>query len=741
MKPAVHYGYGSLTLARKNNRTVKSLKLPILALALIAQLVFTVPVSYAYSAYSAPVRLSAPETAQSDRMKPSIERLEKELVAKYGEGQRARLRRGMLQVANFWRDEDGEPAVFEEFVRTNFAGQQATLDTMFERFEHNLEQLNGHMGEIGREFRNQSDLDVGPILGFDEIFAGYDPSAHVSEDFFRNKLAFIVLLNFPLTTLQQRLTEGEKWSRREWAEARLAQRFSKRIPAEVNQALSQAGSEVSRYIAEYNVWMHHLVDANGNRLFPPKLRLLSHWNLRDEIKADYSDAKNGLAKQRMIQQVMERIVTQTIPAVVVNNPNYDWNPVSNEVKSAAVNDADESAPAATVVRDGVLNEPEPNTRYAKLLLAFNAARKVDPYSPTAPTHIARSFDEGREIPEARMKAMLEQLLSSPLAQQVGKLIAARLGRPLEPFDIYYNGFRPRGAYTEAQLDEIVAARYPTAEAYKKDMPNLLVKLGFSKERAEYLANNIVVDPARGSGHALGASMRSAKTHLRTRVEKSGMNYKGFNIAVHEMGHNVEQTLSLNDIDHTLLQGVPNTAFTEALAFVFQNKDLELLGLAKPDAKSEALKTLNDFWGTYEIAGVALVDMAVWHWMYDHPNATPLELKDATVQISKDIWNKYYAPIFGKRDVVLLGIYSHMIDSFLYLPDYPIGHMIAFQIEEQMEKTGNIGSEFERMATIGSVIPDLWMKKATGAPVGSEALLTATKKALTEVGATSKASSP
>ena len=66
-------------------------------------------------------------------------------------------------------------------------------------------------------------------------------------------------------------------------------------------------------------------------------------------------------------------------------------------------------------------------------------------------------------------------------------------------------------------------------------------------------------------------MREAKAHLRTRVEKGGMNYKGFNIAVHEMGHNVEQTFSLNAIDHTLLQGVPNTAFTEALAFVFQNR--------------------------------------------------------------------------------------------------------------------------------------------------------------------------
>ena len=672
------------------------------------------------------------QTAQSDALKPSMTKLETELVAKYGEAQRARLQRGMNQVASFWRGEDGDAAAFEDLVRTNFAGDQATLDTMFTRFEYNLEKLNGHMGELGREFRNQSDLDLGPILGFDEVFAGYDPSAHINDDFFRNKLAFIVLLNFPLTTLEQRLAEGDKWSRRQWAEARLAQRFSKRIPADVNQSLAEAAAEVSRYIAEYNIWMHHLVDANGQRLFAPKLRLLSHWNLRDEIKADYSDAQNGLAKQRTIQQVMERIVTQTIPEIVVNNPNYDWNPVTNEVKLASVHDAEGSAPSSTST-PSELNKPEPNTRYAKLLLAFQATRKVDPYSPTAPTYIDRSFNEGRELPEVRVKAILEQVLSSPLVPEVGKLIEKRLGRPLEPFDIWYNGFRARGAYTEAELDEIVAKRYPTAAAYQQDIPNLLVKLGFTKERAQHLANNIVVDPARGSGHALGAGMRAAKAHLRTRVEKGGMNYKGFNIAVHEMGHNVEQTFSLNHIDHTLLQGVPNTAFTEALAFVFQGHDLELLGLAKPDANSQALKTLNDFWGTYEIAGVGLVDMSVWHWMYDHPNATPAELKDATVQISKDVWNKYYAPVFGKRDVVLLGIYSHMIDSFLYLPDYPIGHLIAFQIEEQMEKAGNIGAEFERMATVGSVTPDLWMKKATGAPVGPDALLAATKKALGQLG--------
>ena len=39
----------------------------------------------------------------------------------------------------------------------------------------------------------------------------------------------------------------------------------------------------------------------------------------------------------------------------------------------------------------------------------------------------------------------------------------------------------------------------------------------------------------------------------------------------------------------------------------------------------------------------------------------------------------------------------MIDAVLYLPDYPIGHLIAFQVEAQMEKSGDFGSEFERMA--------------------------------------------
>jgi hypothetical protein len=651
--------------------------------------------------------------------------LEKELVATYGENQRERASRGIRQVHSLWNTRDGDQTAFEAFVRGNFAGTRAAMDTMFSRFEYLMEQLDGHMLEITREFRQQSDLDAGPIQPYDELFAAYDPGAHVTDDFFENKLAFVVLLNFPLTTLDQRLTEGAHWSRRQWAEARLAQRFSKRIPAEVHQAIARAASEADRYIAEYNIHMHHVLNGKGERLFPPQLRLLSHWNLRDELKANYSEGPRGLQKQRLIQKVMERIVTQTIPAVVVNNPHVDWNPLTNDVHTAAVHDADSPPP------DGmkITNVPEPDRRYEVLLGTFLASRKADPYSPTAPTLIARRFDENREIPEARVKAMLEEILASPLVKDVAQLIERRLGRPLEPFDIWYNGFRPRGKYAEAELDRIVSTRYPTPAAYQKDMAVLLTKLGFSPGRAALLAGNIVIDPARGSGHAWGAQMRSAPAHLRTRVESSGMNYKGFNIAIHEMGHNVEQTFSLNMIDHWLLNGVPNTAFTEALAFVFQAKDLELLGLGTADAQSEALKNVSDFWATYEIAGVALVDMGVWHWMYDHPDATPAQLKEAALRIAQETWNAYYAPVFSQRDVVLLGIYSHMIHSFLYLPDYPLGHLIAHQIEEQVKKSGDLGKEFERMATYGRVAPDLWMKHATGRPVGTKAMLDATTNAL------------
>ena len=671
---------------------------------------------------------AADRTSQLAWFKASAARLEGELVAKYGEAQRGRLQRGLEQCREFWRTDDGDALAFETFVRRSFAGDQATLDAMFGRCEQLFEKFDGHMAELRYVFRLHTDLDRGAVLPFDETFAGYEPAAHVSADLFANKLAFAVLLNFPLTTLEQRLAAGEKWSRREWAEVRLAQRFAKRIPADVLQAVSQSQADAELYINEYKICMHHLLDSAGERLFPPKLRLLPHWNLRDEVKAQYGDRANGLARQRMIERVLYRIIDQSIPQAVINNPQVDWNPWTNVVKPSRVNDLGGAAPSGSQVTIA----SEPDTRYAMLLAVFRANKNVDPYSPTAPSLMARRFEDDRQMSETRVKAMLEQVLTSPQFIEVGRLVEKRLGRPLEPFDIWYNGFRPRQSRTEAQLDEIVRKKYATAAAFRDDLPNILAQLGFSPGRASYLRGLIDVEAARGTGHAMGGAMRGQLARLRTRVEAEGMNYKGFNIALHELGHNIEQTFSLNNVDHTLLAGVPNNAFTEALAMVVQGHDLEVLGTATPDARAAALKTLNEFWATAEIAGVALTDMAVWHWMYEHPDATPAELKAATLGIARNLWNRHYAPVFKQRDATLLAVYSHMIRDVLYLPDYPIGRLIGFQIEEQMKKTGRFGAEFERMATFGNLTPDLWMKNATGATVGAEAMLSATNRALAEV---------
>jgi len=655
------------------------------------------------------------------------------LVRKHGEGQRARIEQGLKQVRLLWRKEDGDAKAQQAFAEEWFRSDAKDLDALLARFEYVLEQVDGYFLDLGREMRSFSELELGPQLPIDDVFAGLDLSAHASDDFFNSKLAFIALLNFPLPSLDEMLAQGKSWSRRDWAAVRLTRRFALRPSGDALAARSKAQADAEAYIAGYNLWMHHLLAPGGRRIFPAGMRLLAHWNLRDQIKADYAekDRALGLERQRLIRAAMERIVDQTIPKAVIDDPRVDWDPQANAVTlspAAEVETAKMKAQGKRAPEPSASSEREPDTRYAVILADFQAARRTDQDSPLAPTEIDRRFNFDREIPEKRAEELLQSIVSSPLVPRVAALIRARLGRPLEPHDIWYSGFLPRARHPEEELNALTRARYPTAAAYKKDIPRLLEGLGFAPEKARFFDSHIVVDPARGSGHALQSARRGDDPHLRTRINPDGMDYKGYNIAIHEMGHNVEQICSLYLVDHTLLAGVPATAFTEALAFTFQNRDLELLGLEKPDEESERLRVLNDFWGTWEIAGVGLVDIAVWRYMYAHPQATPAELREATLRIARDLWDQRYAPVLGGKGSGLLGIYSHMVANFLYLPDYPIGHLIAFQLEQKL-RGADFGAQFEHAASFGRVTPDLWMEHATGSPLSAKPLLDATETAL------------
>ncbi len=645
----------------------------------------------------------------------TVDKVTKSLINTYGNNAQFRIERGVKQAAAFWKKEDGSEKDFEQFCTNEFVATETGLDTLFLKMQRNYEILFGNFNKISLGLKEPLHLDGPPLLPIDQLFGGYDPYAHLQDDFYENKIAFVVLLNFPFYSLKEKNDLGAQWTRKQWAYARMGDLYSSRVPAGLQQQFSKALTDADTYISEYNIYMGNLTDKSGNTFFPSDMKLISHWGLRDELKSHYADKEGGIQKQQMIYQVMKRIIDQSIPQQVVNNKDVRWDPVENKITSS-------------VDKKNLDNKPEPDTRYQYLLDNFKAARAMDTYCPYYPTFIDRAFDQGMEMSQADVEKLFTDLLSSPQVKEVAALISKRLGRPLQPFDIWYDGFKNRSMMNEEMLNQLTRQKYPNPAAFQADMANILEKLGFTKEKAASVASKIVVDPARGSGHAWGAQSKDDVAHLRTRIPATGMNYKGYNIATHEFGHNVEQTITLQDVDNYIMQGVPTTAFTEALAFIFQKRDLELLGMKNEDVNKFHMMALDNFWASYEIMGVSLVDMKVWKWMYANPKATPAALKEAVIAAAKEIWDQYYAPVFGSRDEPILAIYSHMIDNPLYLSAYPVGHLIDFQIEKQLQGK-DFAAEVLRMYTVGRLTPQVWMQNAVGKPLSVVPMLEATNEAL------------
>ena len=631
-----------------------------------------------------------------------------ELSRKYPDHKEG-ISRGVHQVARLWDQRDGEDADFSQFCINNYISDPAIRDSFFLKVSEYLENIYGYYNEMLLGLQRNVHLDTGELLNIDKRFGAYNPMAHLTDDLYANKIAFMVAINFPQLSLSEKEALGN--DRKAWAQARLGDVFSERIPAEVNQKVSDILAAADIYISDYNIYMGNLETDRGERLFPADMRLLCHWNLRDEIKANYAGGKKGHEKQRMVYEVMKRIVCQTIPREVINSDLYVWNPVTNRVSQSG---------------KVVETQPEGNRRYQYLLDIFHTEQLVDKYCGN--TYIDRNFNNDMEISVDRADSIFRRYLSAPEMKLIGRKIAKRLGRRLEAFDIWYDGFKARSEINEEELSRITRSKYPNNEAFKADLPEILKKLGFSEARAKYISDRIAVDPARGSGHAWGAEHRKQLSHLRTRIPAGGMDYKGYNIAIHEFGHNVEQTISLYDIDYFTMHGVPNTAFTEALAFVFQKQDLKILGYGSDSEEKESLDVLDAAWSMYEICGVSVLEISVWKWLYAHPEATAAELGEAVNGLARQIWNEYYAPVFGCNDEPVLGIYSHSICFPLYLSSYAFGQIIQFQLENHF-KNHNFADEVTRIYTLGRLTPNQWMRQATQSDLSVEPILQAVRDVL------------
>ena len=614
---------------------------------------------------------------------------------------------GVAQARALWTPADGSQAEFDQLVKDYLCTTDTERVALFESLSRIFENCYQSADLLTVELLRPTQLtNAAEPQAPDWIMSGYSPLAHFSDDMFANKLAFITIMNFPHYSLDEKNTLGAHWTRQEWAFARMGDIFTERVPARTNARMAQALADAENYIADYNIYMGNLRTEDGRQLWPEDKVLLSHWNLRDELKALYS-APDGQEKQEMIYRVMQRIVDQSIPAQAINNPDYVWQPYAVSADPA-----------------------EPYTRYERILSTAHACFEQDQYCPSAPTAIMRNFESGMEIPAAELDSLFRALVGSPQVQQVASVIRERLGRDLRPYDIWYDGFKARASMDEDQLTATTRALYPDANAFAADMSRLLTKMGFYSEDARNIARHIVVEPARGSGHAWPCLGRKEDARLRTRIPETGMDYKGYNIAVHEFGHCVEQVLDMYQIDYYMLSGVPNTAYTEASAFLWQQRDLQLLPKSEiSNLKSQMSKdeVYDQFWSMYEIMGVSLVDMQMWQWIYAHPKATPKQLCEATMQIAKEVWNQYYEPVLGEHDCILLAVYSHMVNAPMYLPNYPLGHIVQYQLEEHLAhytRPQDFAQEYSRIYRLGRLTPKQWMIQAVGEAPSIEPILRA-----------------
>ena len=615
-------------------------------------------------------------------------KLADELTSKYGTPQRAQIERGIDQVADFWRARGrrrrGIRGVHAHELRRG-AGD-ARLDVRPLRAPPR-EARRSHERDRPRLPRAGGSRPwPDPAVRRDRSPAT-DPSAHVTDDFFQNKLAFVVLLNFPLTTLEQRLDGGGE------VDAPAVGGDAPRTALlEAGPGRGQPGDRPrarprpDQYISGYNIWMHHLVDDKGNRLFPPELRLLSHWNLRDEIKASYDDLEE---RPRQAAHDPEGHGADRRPRRSPGSSSTTRTSIGTRrpttVVAAAARDTDQPAPADL--------EGDERSR-ARHALRHAPRRRSTPSARSIPTR----------RPRRRCIAIGGSTRTARSRRRGSRRCSRRCSRRRSCPGWHAHRSAPRAGRSSRSTSGTTASAHAAATPRRSSTPSSQEALPDAAGLREGHA-----EPARRARVLAGASAGSRGQHRRrpgawlgTRLGRSDALGKGASAhprrcrrhGLQGLQHRRPRDGAQRRADLLAERasttrcspGCPNTAFTEALAFVFQAHDLELLGLAQPPTRRRGAEDARRLLGRPSRSPPCR-----WSTWRSGTGCTitrrprPAELKEATLQIAKDVWNRYYAPVFGQKDVVLLGIYSHMISYPIYLPDYPIGHLIAFQIEAADEE--------------------------------------------------------
>ena len=298
----------------------------------------------------------------------------------HGETCRTRVDAGVERVRRRWTDSDGDEQAMHEFCIKHFVADPDRLASLVDRLEVAMEQIGGHLYEMHRTLRRWSDLRGERMDEIDDILATFDPAPDLSDQFYRQKLAFVALLNLDRPDLDEMLESGERWNAADWAAVRIAGAFGPRIPQDVSDLARELGHRADTFVADFHVPVGSLITTEGTRPFDADRKLLAHWLIREEVRGGYA-VDGGLSTQRALMWVMRRHIDGTIPKSVMEGEDHgDWNAETNTINGKAT------------------DELVGLERFERWLDMFTVAKAFDAHHEDHPTAMARKFTLQREIP-------------------------------------------------------------------------------------------------------------------------------------------------------------------------------------------------------------------------------------------------------------------------------------------------------------------------------------------------------
>lgn len=651
--------------------------------------------------------------AQSTRDLP-IDATVAALVERHGREEAERIRGGVERVAQRWGSSDGSAEEFARFCQDFYVSNPEDRKRLLARLETVITTTHGHLREITRDTGQWVELAGDRIEGVDELLAAFDPAPDLAEQLYAQRIAFLLLLNFETPTLETMQREGSGWSMDQWVTARLTRELPPRLPGDVQIAASRKHKAAKQWIYSMHPHVGSMVDADGRRLYDPGTTLLPHWKVRDEAIRAY-DTPGALARQRALMWCMRRSIDGTLPQVLLErDPDGPWDPQANTIDGQPV------------------QETIGLVRYEHWLELFHAEQLYDPYYPEYPTVLARSWELDREIPPDRAEEILVDLLRAPVRKRLYAFLRDRLGRSLEPHDVYC--CTPFERAPAEELDAAVARRFQGIDDFGRQLPTILREIGFQDTEADWLAARIRVERSRDAGHCSPPGLPEYGPWLTTSLNRGRFDFGAYATATHELGHAVESAVSVPRAPRPALRGVPGSCAVEAVANVFCDTRFRLVGvkLSTEDIAPLDQMTIESMLASCQMSGPGLLELRVWRWLYAHPDATAAQLRDAVLQIAADIWGEFYEPYFGPDPYYLPAAYQHMIGYPLYLANYVLSD-IALQQMRAHVRGKDLAAELMRMYTIGRLTPDIWMERAVGAPLSAEPFLRDADRVLKQLG--------